>query len=150
MQQKQKAVICDIDNCLLYTNFIIKEAEQKGLTGNDKWGYFHKFANCDKVLFNHKLGEILKALENQGYKILLVTARSEKIRKPTQRKLKQNLECDFKMFMRDFDNEESSAELKQKLLDEITKKYSVVFAIDDEEENIRMFLKNGIYTMQSM
>lgn len=54
------------------------------------------------------------------------------------------------MFMRDFDNEESSAELKQKLLDEITKKYSVVFAIDDEEENIRMFLKNGIYTMQSM
>lgn len=148
---RKKAIICDIDGCLLYTGSIHKEIEEKGLTDSDKWAYFERGANdIDKVDFNYKLGGILEALEKDGYKIILLTARSEKIRQATTRRLNMQINCDYKMIMRGFEDTDAPQIVKQRHLVEILRDYEVFLAIDDEDENLKMFSSMGLFVMKAI
>ena len=150
-RMKKKAIICDIDGCLLKTGHIINEAEEKGLKDSEKWAYFQRKANdIYEVEFNFNLGDLLEALNKQGYKIILSTARSSEIRSQTIRRLKLHLSCDFELYMRDYDDVAPAPKVKKKHLKEIQKKYEVYLAIDDEDKNLDMFSSNGLYVMKSI
>lgn len=145
----QNAIICDIDGCLLNTAHIHKEIAQKHLEGAQKWAYFEQCANNKDVGFNHILGEFLEGLERQGYKIILSTARSERIRPQTKIKLVADFNCDFELYMRAPNDLGPACEVKRKHLIQIQEKYNVEMAIDDERANLDMYSKYGLLVMQA-
>jgi 3-deoxy-D-manno-octulosonate 8-phosphate phosphatase KdsC-like HAD superfamily phosphatase len=148
---KKKAIICDIDGCLLDTAIIHKEIEQKDLIGAQKWAYFERFANnIDKVSFNYNLGIALEALAKVGINIILLTARSESIRKSTARRLDMQLNCKYKLVMRNFGDEDTPRVIKKRHLENILKEYEVILAIDDEDENLKMFSAMGLFVMKAL
>lgn len=68
---KPKAIICDIDGCVIDTSRIYEEIAEKGITGADKFAYFEEYANDPaKALINQQLVDILEFLRLQGYKII--------------------------------------------------------------------------------
>lgn len=148
---KKKAIICDIDGCLLDTAFIHQEIEEKGLEGVAKWRYFETYANdIELVNFNQNLGSILEILAQNGYEIILLTARSENIRNATVRKIKLNLNCKFELYMRPTNDISPACEIKKKHLKELKENYDVYLAIDDEDENLKMFSNNGLFVMKAI
>lgn len=151
----KKAIICDIDGCLLDTGIIFKEIEAQSLTGNKKWDYFHYWANSDKVSFNVALSEILFNFFNQGFEIILLTARSEKIRNQTRARITSEnilagLNYKYSLYMRQENDFSPSHESKLKHLKELKQKYFIILAIDDDEENCKMFHQNRILTMKAI
>ena len=149
MKYKRKAVICDIDGCLLDTSQIFKEIEEKGLQGNEKWAYFERYANDrDKAKFNFILADVLNCLRNQGYKIIFSTARSEAIRINTKIRLQTDLGFMGDLFMRPLGNINPAAEVKAEHLKSIKGFYNACIAIDDEDENLKMFSKNGLLAVK--
>lgn len=147
--RKPKAVICDIDGCLLDSQGVLEEAELNTTNSNDKWRYFEKYANDrDKVAFNYALGDILNNLRNGGYKIIFSTARSEAIKIGTRIRLKTELGFTGDLYMRPLDNFDSSADVKAKHLKTIRNYYDVLMAIDDDESNIKMFSESGLQTLK--
>lgn len=147
---KKKAIICDIDGCLLDTAHIHKDIKELGLEGLDKWRYFEMYANDIDVKFNHNLGGLLESLARNGYEIILSTARNENIKHRTILKLKSNLDCEFKLYMRASNDISPACEVKKKHLKQIQEEYIVEMAIDDEDANLDMFSKKGLFVMKAI
>ncbi len=146
---KPKAVICDIDGCLLDSQGVLEEAEANTTNSNDKWRYFEKYANDrNKVAFNYVLGNMLNDMRNNGYKIIFSTARSEAIKIATKIRLKAELGFMGDLYMRPLDNFDSSADVKAMHLKTIKNYYDVRMAIDDDESNIKMFSESGLRTIK--
>lgn len=147
---KKRAIICDIDGCLLNTDYIHQEIKEKGLEGAAKWRYFETYANDIDVNFNHNLGGLLESLARDGYEIILSTARNENIRHQTILKLRINLDCKFKLYMRASNDISPACEVKRKHLKQIQEEYAVEMAIDDEDANLKMFSSNGLFVMKAI
>lgn len=147
---KKKAIICDIDGCLLDTAHIHEDIKELGLEGIDKWRYFEMYANDIDVNFNYNLGGLLESLARNGYEIILSTARSESIKHRTILKLKTNLNCEFKLYMRASNDISPACEVKRKHLKQIQEEYAVEMAIDDEDANLDMFSKKGLFVMKAI
>lgn len=146
----KKAIICDIDGCLLDTAHIHKVIEEKGLEGAAKWRYFEQNANSADVNFNYVLGEFLDCLAKDGYEIILSTARNENIKQDTSFKLRHYLDCDYRLYMRASNDISPACEVKKKHLKEIQEEFNVLMAIDDEDANLDMFSKNGLFVMKAI
>lgn len=148
---KQKAIICDIDGCLLDTLNIHKQIEELGLTGALKWRYFEAGANDIKtVKFNRNLANVLKTFADTGIKIILLTARSEAIRYSTKLRLDYEINAAFsyKLLMRSMGDSNDPHIVKYLHLKKILEEYDVILAIDDEDANLKMFAANGIFVMK--
>lgn len=149
--KKQKAIICDIDGCLLNTERIFKEIFQKNLKGDEKWAYFHKFANePSHAIKNQFLINCLIFASKNDYEILLVTARNEEIYKETFKYLYDNSGevFDFKLFCRKHNDYRPAWIVKEEITKELLKKYNIIMAIDDEISNCQMFESLGILTFK--
>lgn len=147
--RKQKAVICDIDGCLLDSREVLKEATKKTQTDTEKWRYFETYANArEKVNFNYTLGEVLRSLRNIGYKIIFSTARSEAIRLNTKIRLRSELGFMGDMYMRRIGDLRPAAEIKADHYKSICEYYDPQIAIDDEDENIKMYIHKGLLVMK--
>ena len=151
----EKAIVCDIDGCLLDTSSVFKEIEKQGLTGSKKWDYFNTNANGADVQFNPILSQILEHFSILNYKIILLTARCESIRHQTMFKINNEnrlagLDYNYALYMRKEDDKSKSWESKQKNLEEIKNQYSIIVAIDDDDDNCRMFNRNNILTMKAI
>ena len=151
MSNKNKAIICDIDGCLVNTDRIFKEILQRDLTGDEKWDYFHRFANePSHSLKNRRLIQYLIDMSYKGYEILLVTARSEEIYKETFKYLynNSNYVFDFKLYCRKINDYRPSWVVKEDITKDLLKDYDVIMAIDDELANCQMFESLGLLTFR--
>lgn len=147
--RKPKAIICDIDGCIMDTSRIYEEIAEKGITGAEKFAYFEQYANDPaKALINHQLAEILKFLNAQGYKIIFSTARSIVIKLRTMIRLRDELGFIGDLYVRGKNDFRPSAEVKADHLRRIKEYYDVHIAIDDEDENLKMFSENNILAMK--
>lgn len=147
--RKQKAIICDIDGCIIDTSRIYEEIAEKGITGAGKFAYFEQYANDPaKASINYHLVEILKFLRTQGYKIIFSTARSVVIKVSTMIRLRDVLGFVGALYMRDKNDFRPAAEVKADHLRRIKEYYDVHIAIDDEDENLKMFSENNILAMK--
>lgn len=151
---KQKAVICDIDGVLLDTAHIFDRIEKAGLQGNDKWDFFNRHANDYDVEIDSRVIEMLEVFALRGFRIIFMTARSSEIWKQTRAKIETSIAqyaqvsfC-FELAMRDEPDTRPSNEVKQDLLNKAQEFYSILCAIDDEDENCEMFAKNNILTLK--
>lgn len=145
---KPKAIICDIDGCVIDTSRIYEEIAEKGITGADKFAYFEEYANDPaKALINQPLVDILEFLRMQGYKIIFSTARSKAIKVGTITRLRGCMMYSD-IYMRDLDDFRPAAEVKADHLKRIKEFYDVHIAIDDEDDNLKMFSQNNILAMK--
>ena len=154
---KPKAIICDVDGVLLDTSRIIKEIHERKLKGDEKWDFFHKYANHpDYAIKNEDMFNLINFFLENGFYVFLLTARQEKIHSDTISYLwtgDVKLEL-FKgkanLIMRPDDNKMQACDLKEMQLKELQKDYDIRLAIDDDLQNCKMFEKNGILTLRAM
>lgn len=154
---KEKAIICDIDGVILDSSQVFKEIEEQGLTGDAKWEYFDRNANGPCVFSNKRMIEIIHNFYEKGYKIIFLSARSERIEKETAHRLMQEFLhymknvvniFDFELLMRPEGDYSPSAEIKEKHLKDIKEKYDIICAFDDDDSNCEMFERNNILSFK--
>lgn len=151
---KQKAVICDIDGVILDSSQVFKEIEEQGLTGDAKWEYFDRHANGLHVYPEKRMIEVIHNFLNQGYRIIFLSARSERIIQETIKRVFNefyNYGCilnSYLFILRPIGDYSPSAEVKEKHLKELKENYNILCAFDDDDSNCAMFERNGILTFK--
>lgn len=146
---KRKAIVIDIDNCVLDTQFIIEEIFKLGLKGDEKWEYFYENCNSDRVKVISEMKDILKSLYNE-YFIILSTARNAKNWKQTSEKIKQENIWLYieKIYMRDENDFRPACEVKREHLLQIMEEFNVIAFIDDDLQNCEVAKELGILALR--
>ena len=153
--EKKKAIIVDLDDCLFDSRCMSKYFP-KDPKNREQWDYFQsKIGECS---VNKHILELLVgyARYNPHITILFVTSREN--RGDSLAKTLNaidgifqayKLEAKYMLFMRPENCYDSSAKVKKDIYSSyIDGRCDVIFAIDDEEENIKMFKELGINTLQ--
>lgn len=150
---KIEAVAIDLDGVLFNSKPLFDkiDIECSHLTNEEKWAYFDE--NLETLEPNKWCVELVKLLKLK-YQIVFITSRSYKCQSQTIDGINQALnmqrgEYDIKMRPID-DTTTPSAEVKQRLLNELRELYSFKLAIDDDLSNCKMFASNGIATLQAL
>jgi len=121
----------------------------KAVIKTKDWEAWHKQTHTDKVI--EPIKQLCYAIKKFGIKVIFLTARSDKCRKHTEAWIAKNIPrlAKCKLLMRTEGDFRPSAQVK---LDIFTKYigpiYEVLFTIDDDAENIKMFNKLGVHTLQ--
>ena len=166
---KRKCIICDIDNVLLNTQFILDEIHELGLKGEDKWEYFYKNCNGDKVEVIEETKKYIDTIDNslcyikknyidgfESYKmieqgkfvIIFSTARNEKCRVATEDKLwDEGIRWDY-LYMRKQDDLRPPHEVKREHLLQIMEEFDVIAFIDDDLQNCEMAKSLGVLALR--
>ena len=141
MDRRPKAVILDIDEV------ICESWEPK---------YRQQFAEGNFAEFDSKIptfpkiqwaSTLLNSLLLSGIKILFVTSREEYRRGATKAWLENELTIfshEYELFMRTEKDVRPSWEVKYRLLERFRPRYNILFAIDDELDNAKMWNRVGI------
>ena len=141
LMEKEKAVIFDLDLTTLYhTNR--SPYDWSDLSGD--------------VLIK-SVGELIQSLSMQGYMILLVTGRPERVRPQTKAWLVEKLEDggllyddEYKLFMKQGIDYTKSYLSKEVTLKKLQEEYDILMAFDDDNRCADMYVRNGIITMMPM
>lgn len=150
----QDAIICDLDGCLFYTDWIFEEIEEQGLIGAAKWDYFHRHVNHPKSCMCPELKNFIKEVLTEGIFVIFMTARSEVIANETKSRLLKEFPRltteNHLIMMRPYNDYDDADLVKERMLQQLKKenKYSFIMAIDDEPKNIEMFARNQITAKQ--
>ena len=149
---KCKAIVCDIDGVLLNTQFILDEIHKLGLKGEDKWDYFYKNCNSDRVLRMKGAIELFWQFSNSGNApyIFFSTARNEKCKEATLNKLRKEgfIIPDDAIFMRSYYDLRPAYEVKREHLLQIMEDFDIVAFIDDDLQNCEMAKELGILSLR--
>lgn len=151
---REKAIICDIDGVILDSSQVFKEIDEQGLTGDAKWEYFDRHANGLHVYPEKRMLEIIYDLYQFGLRIIFLTARSVRIEEETVLRILKDFRLfgmpirNFRMRMRPEGDYSPSADVKEKHLIELKKKYDILCAFDDDDSNCEMFRRNNILTFK--
>ena len=151
---KDKCIIVDIDGTIAldkHGEIIPTDFTREG------WNEFHKHMDmydADRFIPIWSTINMIECIVNDSLgtiSIFFVTAREDtgggKIRDNTLEFLTNYFPCvvDEQLYMRAENDFRSSAEVKRDiLLHYVLPKYNVLFAVDDEEDNIKMFQTLGI------
>lgn len=141
LMEKEKAVIFDLDLTTLYhTNR--SPYDWSDLSGD--------------VLIK-SVGELMQSLAMQGYMILFVTGRPERVRPQTKAWLVEKLEDgrllyddEYKLFMKQGIDYTKSYLSKEVTLKKLQEEYDILMAFDDDNRCADMYVRNGIITMMPM
>ena len=141
MEEKKKAVIFDLDLTTLYHT--------------NRSPYDWSDLSGDKLIKN--IGCLLTMFAMQGYMILFVTGRPERVRPMTQAWLMNNLvetcylyEDEFELHMKPGIEYTRSYLSKEAKLKELQERYDILMAFDDDVKCSDMYVRNGIITMMPM
>lgn len=147
---KRKAIICDIDNCLINISKIENEVLDESI---DPFEFFESKANNpDWVNKTSNLFKLINLYYDDDYEIILLTARSKRLQRETYKFLTSGL-CrlpkEIIMICRGIDEEGIPDHiLKESKLLKLLEDFYIELAIDDNQNNCDMFRRNGIYTLK--
>ena len=151
---KTKAVVLDVDGVILDTAFLFDDIFSLGIKGDAMWDYFHEHCNSDEVhlmkgfysfylnLFDMKV--------HSGVEFILLTSRNEKVRKQTERKLREEGIFYDRLYMRPNNDYREAHILKQETLRVLQKEYNILCFVDDDLKNCEAAKELGIYTMRKV
>lgn len=144
---KQRCIVLDIDGVCLDTEFIFRDIYKSGLKGDDKWAYFHANCNSDKV---NVMPKILPFIRSFGDNVVTVmsTARNEKVRFQTAKKLWQYKIGFEEMYMRELNDYRPAEAVKKEHLQKIKENYDVVCFVDDDLSNCETARELGILALR--
>ena len=129
-----KACIIDVDGTLALSNRNI---------------YDYEASINDTPLKNSII--LYNLLYNLGYKMIILTARPNSCRKTTEAWLKHHVNAfgNFELLMRKTGDSRHGSIVKEEIyLEEIKDRYDVQFVVDDSVENINIFRKYKLFTLQ--
>ena len=149
---KQKAIICDIDGCLLDTSRIYNEANERGIVGAEFFNFFDRRANNPKyAIKNSAMFDLVNFFKKEGYTVIILTARTIKIQSETYQYLTEGCKAlpkDIIMVSRLIsDYGLPDYMVKENKLEALRKDYDIRLAIDDNPYNLEMFRRNNIETV---
>ncbi len=148
----KKAIICDIDQCLLDS---LVPVEMKNiaktfghnLSESEAWNHFY-----DNLHLCKRNEWCFNLLENMTFcddiTIAFITGREERARKSTESYLKFSHPIDWVLYMRPNGCLDEDCDVKTKILNEIKDEYDFIFALDDREANCNVYQSFGITTLQ--
>ena len=146
---KKPAIVLDIDDVILNTEYLYKEMLDLGIKKEDRLQYFYQHCNSPRVeLIPSTLFFAEEIIDNVI--IILSTARNDKYRRATIRKLKSYFFPFAEIYMRKEGDLRSSAEVKKEHLQEIMKDYHILAFIDNDLENCLMAKKMGILALRKV
>ena len=146
MQNKPKAIVLDVDNVILDSDFILQEIHELGLKDDEMWEYFHTNCNSDRVQLMQGIKEFIRSFSD--VKLIISTARSEKVRPQTVRKLTKHKIFFDEMYMRDYHDLSPASCVKREHLERIMKDYDIIAFIDDDLTNCQMAKELGILSLR--
>lgn len=146
---KKLAIVLDVDGVLLKSDIIHQEIFELKLKGDAMWDYFYEHCNSERIPFIYEMLPLLYSFDSKVH-ILLSTARNEKCRKGTERKLKATFPEWKKLYMRKDGDYRSSAEVKKDHLEEIQESYNILAFIDDDLSNCQMARDMGIVALRKV
>jgi hypothetical protein len=82
---------------------------------------------------------LLNSLSKSGIKIIYITARNEKCKNITKRQLNSWFDFSYLLYMRGRDDLREDYVIKEEYLLELKSKYDILFCLDDNPDNCRMF-----------
>lgn len=146
---KRKAIVIDIDNCVLNSQFILDEIHKLGLKGEDKWEYFYEHCNSDRVEVIEKTKKFLFLFWINDVTMIFSTARNKKCYESTVEKFhKEGIYFD-KLLMRKDDDFRPAYEVKREHIEIIRRMgYDIIAFIDDDLQNCEMAKSLGILALR--
>ena len=147
--EKPKAIVLDVDGVCLDSSKIIEELFELKLKGDTKWDYFREHCNGDRV----KTIESSRNFMNNMYKctyIILSTARNEKCKEATEKRLKNDGFLFNELYMRSQDDYSLASEVKKNHLLKIMESYDIIAFIDDDLANGEMAKELGILALRKV
>lgn len=146
MKKAIAVVIFDIDATLADCAWRLHHIHTEGKKKN--WKAFYEDSIRDEVYQN--VLDHLHWYRNAGFKIIICTARnSHQAHKVTVEWLEKNNIPYDELYMRSKNDFRPSHECKEHLLQKMIEKgYSIYAAYDDDEDNVKMYIRNGIFTFQ--
>lgn len=137
----EKVVICDLDGTLADCT------HRQHFTQSDPkdWKSFFG-AMADDTVRVEILDQLLM-LEEQGYKIIFVSARPENYREVTEAWLEKHLngyELGIALIMRDSNDKRPDVEVKSDIYEKYLKNLSILKVFDDRPSVIRMWREKGL------
>lgn len=150
---KPRAIVCDIDGCLLDVSKLYLEIHKRGLKGQEMWNFFHKNANNPQ--YAEKIVEIFSLLNlygKAGYSIIILTARRDLIAKSTLHYLNTegiHLEYLNQLIVRPVDKEGMPSHIFKKAeLEKLQEQFEISLVIDDEYTNCATFKEMGFTVLR--
>lgn len=144
---KQRAIVLDVDGVCLDSECIMRETFEQGLKGDAKWDYFYQHCNSDRVKLTPNIIPFIRSFPDNVVTIIS-TARSERCRRGTARKLWQYKIGFEEMYMRALDDYRPAEEVKCEHLQEIIENYDVICFVDDSLENCEVAKELGVLALR--
>lgn len=146
----RRAIICDIDQCLLDSLQPIMLKERglaTGLPEKEAWDLFYN--NLHLCKRNEWCFELLEQFtKHNNVTVLFITGREERARKHTEAYFNFKHKFEYKMYMRKNGCLEPDAKVKHEILQDLVNEYEILFAIDDREPNCQVYRSFGITTLK--
>jgi uncharacterized HAD superfamily protein len=139
---KQKAIICDLDGTLADIRIRLKHLEGK----KKDWKSFNKTIETDAL--HEWCREILVRFQ-QDHKIIIVSGRTDDLKKQTVEWLKRYAVPFDYLFMRKSNDFRPDNLIKLEIFEkEIRDKFSVLFVLDDRQKVVDMWRAEGLVVLQ--
>lgn len=138
-----QAIICDLDGTLCN----IYHRQHYVLSKPKNWKAFYEALGDDLV--HEFCQDIIMMYKNKGYAILLVSGRPDNYKQVTKKWLSdRGVNYDLLLMRRDGDFRKDYI-VKQELYERFIKgKYNIFFVLDDREQVVRMWRKQGLTCLQ--
>lgn len=147
-----RAVVFDIDGVLLNIDCILDEIRARGLSGAEEYEYFYEHCNDSRVKViegGRRFYNFIRYCDDYVYCILL-TARNEKVRDKTLKRLADDgILCD-RLYMRKVGDTRSDAAVKKEYLQEIMKDFDIICFVDDDADNCAMAKELGLFVLRAV
>lgn len=141
----EKVVLCDLDGTLCDISHRLKFVKNLPEGGKKDWKSFFA-AIPEDTIRTEVLNQLLK-LEEEGNKIIFVSARPDTYRKETEEWLEKNLngyKLHTALLMRDSRDSREDTLIKSEVYDKFLKHLSITKIFDDRPSVIRMWREKGL------
>jgi histidinol phosphatase-like enzyme len=143
VEARENAIIIDLDGTLANCDHRVHHLE-----GDTKdWDSFYSGLRDDEL--HPWCKTLMEAMNDKGYKLLIVTGREAKYKEETKEWLeKYNIFYHF-LYMRDLGDHRSDSEIKKEIYKkEIESKYHTLFVLDDRKSVVKMWRDLGLTCLQ--
>lgn len=148
--EKPKAIVLDVDGVCLDSSAIIRELFELKLKGDAKWDYFREHCNGDKVKTIESTREFMANVCYFNIYIILLTARNEKCREATEKRLREDNFIFDELYMRPQNDYSPAPEIKRNHLLKLMESYDIIAFVDDDLANCEMAKELGILALRKV
>lgn len=141
--KKEKAIIVDLDGTLCNVEHRVHHVQKKP----KDWMSFNREMEKDQLYF--WCFELITAMKNLHYKIIIITGRTNDFRMQTEEWLKRHNVHFDELYMRNIQDFREDADVKEEIYRQyVEEKNQVLFVVDDRESVVERWRKLELICLQ--